>query len=633
MSKKRSYAIKVIVIALAALLVLGALPISAERGWRKQTETEREDGMYPGGPADFEPSKLIPFDGEKYVWTRENQRSLKADYSTVRVLITVGSVSSVKLDLVGGFYIAQNNASVTGTETSPKQLTLTASGGKITASVGGTALYTGTTVDVNRVSLAEAAGYLTLTTSGYSFNSGRKYLGNMRVSANSNGTIRLVNVIPTAHYLYGIVPYELSEGCSIEALKAQAVAAKSYAFGFTLAGDDYDVTDSFNYQGYRGYTPGYTKCMLACLSVRGKLLTYNGTVPLIFYGATNGGETALPSFLFGYPQADAPFEVKLDDVDVSAGASRRQTLKIEYGKPITDAKFKALLELEAGKVVGSSVEAVSVTSAEVNTPAHQGVVRDLTNFKVTLKVKSGGKESSVTCNFPVKYLKSSGIFTASYKIYWGKAVTGGYEVYFCRHGHGLGMSQLGADGYAKLGYDYKYILNFYFSKMKLVDVNETNPESAVVVQTPVLAFGSINQPVVRLRSGPSTSTEILDRLYLGQHVDIIGEQDDWLFCNVNGMSGYVRGDLIDIKLVPSALGAQQSIGKATVLPGGPFAAKVGPSAYAEEAFALTAGAEVEIWSKIGSWYHARINGAFAFVSASSTTAPTWTTVSMHRKLR
>ncbi|MBR4434833.1 MAG: SpoIID/LytB domain-containing protein [Clostridia bacterium] len=644
---KRSILIKLFSIAIAAAVVFTALPAfaagkkapsaenTAERTQLGPAEDEPDVG--PGSRADFEPSQLLPYDGERYVFTREDnrQRGMRDDYSYVRVRITVGSTNKIDLSFAGGYYIDQNLAPIIGTEDAPKKLTFTASSGKVKVTSGSDVLYTGAVVDLNRTNMAEEGGYSILTTAANSSNSGRKYLGNMRVSVNSDGTIRLINTIPTAHYLYGIVPYELSESSPLEALKALAVTAKTYAFGFTLAGDDYDITDSFTYQGYRGYKPGYTKCMLACLSVRGKILMNNNSVPIVFYGATNGGETALPSHMTGYTHVDYLFEVKLDDVDISEGASRRQTLTIEYNKSIANAAFKSLVEREAGKVAGQTVEALYITSAEVNTPAYEGCVRNLTQLKLTVRVKANGAERNITCSFPTKYLKDCGIFNKNYRIYWGSAVSGGYEVYFCRHGHGVGLSQLGAVGYAKLGYDYKYILNFYFSKMNQVDVTEANPETPVITTQNVLAFGAINESVVRLRSGPSTSSAILDRLTLGTHVDIIGEDSDWLICNVNGLIGYVRGDLIDIKLVPSPNGAQQSIGKANVLTlsnGATPVARVGPSVYCSEAFNLTPGAEIELWSKIGSWYHARINGAFAFVSSSSVSTPVWTATKLHRRL-
>ena len=117
-------------------------------------------------------------------------------------------------------------------------------------------------------------------------------MGNLVFRINDDGTLRVINNIPTAHYLYGIVPYEMSESCPIESLKCQAVASRTYAFGFTMPGDDYDITDSFNYQGYRGYKPGYEKCMRACVETTGVILSVDNEIPLAFYGATNGGETA-----------------------------------------------------------------------------------------------------------------------------------------------------------------------------------------------------------------------------------------------------------------------------------------------------------------------------------------------------
>ena len=146
----------------------------------------------------------------------------------------------------------------------------------------------------------------------------------------------------------------MSESCPIESLKCQAVASRTYAFGFTMPGDDYDITDSFNYQGYRGYKPGYEKCMRACVETTGVILSVDNEIPLAFYGATNGGETALPSHLFGYDSLDPLYEIRLDDIDFyESNPACRQNLEITYGEISDNEAFNALLRKEAKKIVGS----------------------------------------------------------------------------------------------------------------------------------------------------------------------------------------------------------------------------------------------------------------------------------------
>ena len=218
---------------------------------------------------------------------RDVRRSVNSDFSFINVKLSVGETASVRLELCGAYYVAENMRAVVGSESSPRTAAVTVEDGKITLSSGGSTVYRGSEITLMRVNYNESAGWLQLFCSGNA--NERKYLGNLVFRINDDGTLRVINNIPTAHYLYGIVPYEMSESCPIESLKCQAVASRTYAFGFTMPGDDYDITDSFNYQGYRGYKPGYEKCMRACVETTGVILSVDNEIPLAFYGATNGG--------------------------------------------------------------------------------------------------------------------------------------------------------------------------------------------------------------------------------------------------------------------------------------------------------------------------------------------------------
>lgn len=223
--------------------------------------------------------------------------------------------------------------------------------------------------------------------------------------------LRVINNIPTAHYLYGIVPYEMSESCPIESLKCQAVASRTYAFGFTMPGDDYDITDSFNYQGYRGYKPGYEKCMRACVETTGVILSVDNEIPLAFYGATNGGETALPSHLFGYDSLDPLYEIRLDDIDFyESNPICRQNLEITYGEISDNEAFNALLRKEAKKIVGSSVRLISILETDVNTPKFENCERNMANVDVRILVGTGSGEQEVSFGFSADRLKAEGDF-------------------------------------------------------------------------------------------------------------------------------------------------------------------------------------------------------------------------------
>ena len=86
----------------------------------------------------------------------------------------------------------------------------------------------------------------------------------------------------------------MSDSFPMEALKAQAIAAKCYALSLRSSGD-YDIGDTSSDQVYRGYYAGYSNVIAAVDSTIQEVLTVNGKLLCTYYAASNGGETMLPS--------------------------------------------------------------------------------------------------------------------------------------------------------------------------------------------------------------------------------------------------------------------------------------------------------------------------------------------------
>lgn len=558
---------------------------------------------------------------------RDVRRSVNSDFSFINVKLSVGETASVRLELCGAYYVAENMRAVVGSESSPRTAAVTVEDGKITLSSGGSTVYRGSEITLMRVNYNESAGWLQLFCSGNA--NERKYLGNLVFRINDDGTLRVINNIPTAHYLYGIVPYEMSESCPIESLKCQAVASRTYAFGFTMPGDDYDITDSFNYQGYRGYKPGYEKCMRACVETTGVILSVDNEIPLAFYGATNGGETALPSHLFGYDSLDPLYEIRLDDIDFyESNPICRQNLEITYGEISDNEAFNALLRKEAKKIVGSSVRLISILETDVNTPKFENCERNMANVDVRILVGTGSGEQEVSFGFSADRLKAEGVFTKNYKMYWGEPTSTGYNIYFCRYGHGLGMSQYGAQARAREGQTYQQVLKFYYGKMKLTDVCELNPERPFAYSLNIKAYGEFNTTNVNLRSGPSASFTSLGKFNTARtHVDVINAVNGWICCIADGKLGYVRGDYIDVKLFPSPIAAQQRVCEAKTTEAA--ALRTSPSQYAAEIVSLSEGAQIRVWFEIGDWYYVRIGHRSGFVEKSKIIIGDWFIIDLH----
>jgi stage II sporulation protein D len=127
---------------------------------------------------------------------------------------------------------------------------------------------------------------------GVVYLNGKSYRGKMEVFVNANGRITVVNVVPIEDYLLGVVPAELSLP-QLEAQKAQAVAARSYALGNRDAYDDegFDMVDTVWSQVYKGVRIESRMGSQAVRETRGMVATYNGKPINAMFTSTCGGRT------------------------------------------------------------------------------------------------------------------------------------------------------------------------------------------------------------------------------------------------------------------------------------------------------------------------------------------------------
>ena len=97
---------------------------------------------------------------------RDVRRSVNSDFSFINVKLSVGETASVRLELCGAYYVAENMRAVVGSESSPRTAAVTVEDGKITLSSGGSTVYRGSEITLMRVNYNESAGWLQLFCSG-----------------------------------------------------------------------------------------------------------------------------------------------------------------------------------------------------------------------------------------------------------------------------------------------------------------------------------------------------------------------------------------------------------------------------------------------------------------------------------
>ncbi|MCD8023907.1 MAG: SpoIID/LytB domain-containing protein [Candidatus Gastranaerophilales bacterium] len=120
----------------------------------------------------------------------------------------------------------------------------------------------------------------------------RWYRGEL-VVYNYNKKLTVINVLPIELYLLGVVPAEMPVSWNVEAHKAQAIAARSYAVAnLNKHGSrSYDLLDTPQDQAYGGASAENKKTNQAVVDTRGIVLTYNGKVIPAYYHASSGGHT------------------------------------------------------------------------------------------------------------------------------------------------------------------------------------------------------------------------------------------------------------------------------------------------------------------------------------------------------
>jgi stage II sporulation protein D len=131
----------------------------------------------------------------------------------------------------------------------------------------------------------------------------KPYRGRIEVFANSRGTLTVVNVVPLEDYVRGVVPNELSPGGwpELEALKAQAVAARTYAVSNLgrFAAEGFDLTPDTRSQVYGGRSTEHPLTDRAVFETRGRIATYKGVPIDALYTSTCGGRTEDAENIFG----------------------------------------------------------------------------------------------------------------------------------------------------------------------------------------------------------------------------------------------------------------------------------------------------------------------------------------------
>ena len=255
---------------------------------------------------------------------------------------------------------------------------------------------------------------------------------NIYVSVKRNGTVIKIEL---EEYVIGVVGAEMPASFNVEALKAQAVIARTYALKANSRGTI--LSDNESSQSYKSndqlkslwgssYNTYYNKVKGAVDSTKDMYLTYNGSYIEAVYHSTSNGRTEDSSNVWGNY---FPYLVSVDSPYDSSNPSYLKSVSFSYSD--ISKKLDVIITSDTDFIINGKTSGNRVASISVGEVTFTGV-----DFRNKLGLRSA--------DFDIEKNDEGVVIT-----------TRGY-------GHGVGMSQYGANGMAKSGSSYKDILFHYY---------------------------------------------------------------------------------------------------------------------------------------------------------------------------
>ncbi|MBD2041769.1 SpoIID/LytB domain-containing protein [Microcoleus sp. FACHB-672] len=288
------------------------------------------------------------------------------------------------------------------------------------------------------------------TGDGYIYINDRWYRGRTLLVPTGKG-ITAVNYVDLEKYLYSVLGAEMDGGWPLEALKAQAVAARSYALHERGAGTNglYDVGDNQGWQVYKGVETESPGTYAAVDTTAGQVLTHNGEIILAAFHSSSGGHTENVEDVWEQP---LPYLRGVPDDD-------RGTPGYEWTKTFSRAELSRLIS-GVGNVVSMTPERTTPTGRIIT----MKVVGDAGTRSMSgdaLRDTLGLRSSRFKVNPQAGQQPSKGN---------SKPVPTAFVIQGYGFGHGIGLSQWGAYNMARRGVPYQSILAHYYQGATLATI-------------------------------------------------------------------------------------------------------------------------------------------------------------------
>lgn len=281
----------------------------------------------------------------------------------------------------------------------------------------------------------------------------RKYRGKLNLVASTSSGCNLINDIPLEDYISTLLPKEMSSSWPIEVLKAQAVAARTYAYYKKVQNilsrknrKAFDIINSEKHQVNGTFHDVTEKTVRATKETKGEILSLgSGKITPTFFHSKCGGKTYRPDQIWsnkveGYESVDCPF---------CYSHGRKNWVKKVNTKKLKEYLNDALKTFKLGHPIHKRSKLKLMPD---NKTYSRLKLYDNDNLKIIQKSRlrsALGRDILPSNHYHIKKDKK------------------GFVIEGKGYGHGVGMCQYGAYELAKRGYSYKQILSHYFPKHKI----------------------------------------------------------------------------------------------------------------------------------------------------------------------
>lgn len=279
--------------------------------------------------------------------------------------------------------------------------------------------------------------------------SGYHYRGGFQYHRRTGGDLTVVNVVGLEDYVNGVICYEMGRNWPLEALKAQAMCARTYAASHfdSMSTYDCDVTNDTYSQVYRGTNASTSATDAAVEATAGLYITYDGELIDAMYCSSNGGGTE-------------------DSENVMANAMPYLRGRIDPYEAAADSlnSYSSWSKTLSGSAVAAAVNRYGYTLYDV-----VDIETELSpsgNVVAITFTDSAGREAGFTRNNCYIIASSAlGLNSIRFDV---SSSGGSFTFTGSGWGHNLGMSQYGAYAMANTyGFTYDQIINFYFTGVAL----------------------------------------------------------------------------------------------------------------------------------------------------------------------